>query len=421
MNIVLGAIADDFTGATDLAGTWVKEGVKTVQTVGVPDAGTDIGDAEAVVVALKSRTAPVAEAVDRSLEALQWLREAGARQIVFKYCSTFDSTEEGNIGPVADALADALGAEFALVCPAFPTNGRTIYRGYLHVGDMLLAESPMKDHPLTPMRDSSLVRLMAAQSQARVGLVPLQVVSAGVEAIRSRISALKADGVRYGVIDAVADADLRVIGEAAADHRLVTGGSGIGMGLPENFRKSGLLSAGSGPALPETAGREVVLAGSCSAATRAQIAAVEDIWPARKLDPDGLAAGPGEVGDAIAWALDQPADAPVLVYASAGPEEVSAVQARYGVERAGRMIESAFERIAAALAENGFSRIVVAGGETAGAVVSALGATALRIGPEIAPGVPWTETVGGRPLAVALKSGNFGRETFFADAFGMLP
>ncbi len=392
-----------------------------MQTVGVPGTGADIGDAEAVVVALKSRTAPVDEAVESSLEALRWLREAGARQIVFKYCSTFDSTEKGNIGPVADALADALDADFALVCPAFPTNGRTIYRGYLYVGDMLLSESPMKDHPLTPMRDSSLIRLMAAQSQGRVGLVPLQDVSAGVVAIRSRIAALKADGVRYGVVDAVADADLRRVGEAAADHRLVTGGSGIGMGLPENFRRSGLLSAGSAPVLPEAAGREVVLAGSCSAATRAQIAAVEGLWPARKIDPDGLAAGPGEVEDAIAWALTRPTGKPVLVYASAGPEEVSAVQARYGVEGAGRMFESAFERIAGALADNGFSRIVVAGGETSGAVVSALGAAALRIGPEIAPGVPWTEAVGGRPLALALKSGNFGAETFFADAFGMLP
>ena len=421
MSIVLGAIADDFTGATDLAGTWVKEGVKTVQTVGVPGGGTDIGDAEAVVVALKSRTAPVGEAVSQSLEALHWLCEAGARQVVFKYCSTFDSTGKGNIGPVADALADALDADFALVCPAVPTNGRTVYRGYLYVGDMLLSESPMKDHPLTPMRDSSLVRLMAAQSQGRVGLVPLQDVSAGVEYIRSRIAALKADGVRYGVIDAVADAELRLIGAAASDHKLVTGGSGIGMGLPENFRRSGLLSAGSPPALPETAGREVVLAGSCSAATRAQIAAVKGLWPARKLDPDGLAAGSGEVEDAIAWALARPADEPILVYASAGPEEVSAVQARYGVEQAGRMFESAFERIAAALAGNGFSRFVVAGGETAGAVVSALGVTVLRIGPEIAPGVPWTEAAGDRPLVLALKSGNFGSKTFFANALGMLP
>ena len=421
MSIVLGAIADDFTGATDLAGTWVKEGVKTVQTVGVPGGGTDIGDAEAVVVALKSRTAPVGEAVSRSLEALHWLREADARQVVFKYCSTFDSTQTGNIGPVADALADALGAEFAFVCPAFPTNGRTIYRGYLYVGDMLLSESPMKDHPLTPMRDSSLIRLMAAQSRNRVGLVSLQDVNAGAGRIRSRIATLKAEGVRYGVVDAVADADLRSIGEAAADHRLVTGGSGIGMGLPGNFRTSGLLSAGSAPALPDAAGREVVLAGSCSAATRAQIAAVQGHWPARKLDPDGLAAGPGEVEDAIAWVLDRPAGVPILVYASAGPEEVLAVQARYGVERAGHMFESAFERIAAALADNGFSRIVVAGGETAGAVVSALGVKALRIGPEIAPGVPWTEAVGGGPLALALKSGNFGSQTFFPDAFGMLP
>lgn len=421
MSIVLGAIADDFTGATDLASAWVKEGVRTVQAIGTPDAGTGIGDAEAVVVALKSRTAPVDEAVRQSLEALTWLREAGAGQVVFKYCSTFDSTDRGNIGPVADALADALGADFALVCPAFPTNGRTIYQGYLHVGDMLLSESPMKDHPLTPMRDSSLVRLMAAQSRRPVGLIPLQDVSAGVERIRRRIADLKAEGAGYGVVDAVADGDLRLIGEAAFDHPLVTGGSGIGIGLPENFRKSGRLSAGAAAVLPATAGREIVLAGSCSVATRAQVAAVEDRWPTRKLDADGLAAGPGEIDDAIGWALGRPADTPVAIYASAGPEEVASVQARFGVERAGRMFETAFGAIAAALASEGFSRIVAAGGETAGAVVSALGVRTLRIAPEIAPGVPWTESVGDRPLALALKSGNFGAENFFIDAFRMLP
>ena len=420
MSIVLGAIADDFTGATDLASAWMKEGVKTVQAIGAPDAGTDIGDAEAVVVALKSRTAPVDEAVRLSLEALAWLREAGAEQIVFKYCSTFDSTARGNIGPVADALAEALGADFALVCPAFPINERTIYRGYLHVGDMLLSESPMKDHPLTPMRDSSLVRLMAAQCRRPVGLIPLQDVSAGVERIRSRIAELKAGGAGYGVVDAVADGDLRLIGQAAFDHPLVTGGSGIGIGLPENFRKSGRLSTGSAAALPATGGREIVLAGSCSVATRAQIAAVEGRWPTRKLDSDGLAAGAREIEDAIAWALGRPVDTPMAIYASAMPEEVASVQARYGAERAGRMFEAAFGAIAAALASEGFSRIVVAGGETAGAVVSALGVRILRIGPEIAPGVPWTEAGGNTPLALALKSGNFGTESFFIDAFATL-
>lgn len=421
MSVVLGAIADDFTGATDLAGTWVKEGVKVAQVIGVPDDGTDIGDAQAVVVALKSRTAPVDDAVRQSLEALAWLRQAGVRQTVFKYCSTFDSTDKGNIGPVADALTDALGTDFALVCPAFPGNGRTVYKGYLFVGDVLLSESPAKDHPLTPMRDVNLIRLMEAQSRNRVGLIPLRDVAAGADGIRSRIAALKAGGARYGVVDAITDADLRSIGQASSGQPLVTGGSGIGMGLPENFRASGLLSFRPAAPLPAVSGRELVLAGSCSAATRSQIAAVERLWPVRKLDPDGLAEGPGEIGAALAWAADQPAGAPVLIYASAAPEEVSRAQVRHGVEHAGHMVESAFGAIAQALSDRGFTRIVVAGGETSGAVVSALGVRTLRIGPEIAPGVPWTEPIGDRPLALALKSGNFGAERFFLDAFGMLP
>jgi len=421
MSVVLGAIADDFTGATDLANTWVKEGVRVCQVIGVPDGQTDTGDAEAVVVALKSRTAPVEEAVGQSRAALGWLQQAGARQIFFKYCSTFDSTAQGNIGPVADALLDALDDDFALICPAFPENGRTIYNGYLFVGDVLLSESSMRDHPLTPMRDASLIRLMEAQSRHRAGLVPLLAVRSGAEEIRSQIATLKADGKRYGVVDALTDADLRQIGQAAFDHPLVTGGSGVGTGLPENFRKDGTLSAASAPDLPSVAGRKLILAGSCSAATRAQIAAVKDRFPNRKLDPDRLAEGNDEIEAAIAWALDQPPDAPVLIYASADPEEVARVQARHGVERAGQMVENAFSRIADSLVGRGFTRLVVAGGETSGAVVSSLGVRTLRIGPEIAPGVPWTESLGERPLALALKSGNFGGEGFFRDAFEMLP
>ncbi len=420
MNMILGAIADDFTGATDLANTWVKEGVKVVQIIGVPKPDTDIGDAEAVVVALKSRTAPVDDAVRQSLDALAWLRAAGAQQIVFKICSTFDSTAQGNIGPVADALTDALAAPIALICPAFPENGRTVYKGYLFVGDVLLSESPMRDHPLTPMRDANLARLMGAQSRYETGLVSLQEVRGGAESVRLRAEAVKRDGRRYAIADAVSDDDLRCIGDAAKGHSLVIGGSGVGMGLPANFRQSGMLSAGVVPTLPAVTGRDLVIAGSCSTATRSQIAAVEPHWPTRKLDPDGLAAGPGEVDAALAWASSQAPDKPVLIYASADPQEVSEVQTRYGVERAGQMIEAALSTIADTLSQRGFSRIVVAGGETSGAVVSALGISGLRIGPEIAPGVPWTECLGGRPLALALKSGNFGTERFFAEAFAML-
>lgn len=418
MGILLGAIADDFTGATDLANTLVKEGMRVVQTIGVPQA--DVGDVDAVVVALKSRTAPVSEAVAQSVEALHWLQRQGAEQIVFKYCSTFDSTPEGNIGPVADALRAELGAGCAIVCPAFPENGRTIYKGHLFVGGVPLHESSMKDHPLTPMKDSNLIRLMNAQSQAEAGLVPLQVVSKGPDAVRDAIALLGQDGAGYAVLDALTDDDLRVIGTAAKEHRLVTGGSGVATGLPENFRKRGLLGVSIEAPAPKVAGRALVLAGSCSAATREQIALAKANWPTRKVVVARIADGDDVVEDLANWALSQHEDAPVLIYASADPEEVRHVQSVYGVDRAGAMVEEVMGALAVRLTKAGFARLVVAGGETSGAVVSALDISALRIGPEIAPGVPWSESLGPQPLALALKSGNFGGPTFFEDAFAVV-
>jgi uncharacterized protein YgbK (DUF1537 family) len=420
MTVLLGAVADDFTGATDLANMLVSRGMRTLQTIGVPDAALDTGDAEAVIVALKSRTAPVRQAVDQSLAALSWLRERGARQFLFKYCSTFDSTADGNIGPVADAMMDTLETDFALVCPAFPTNQRTIYQGHLFVGDALLSDSPMKDHPLTPMRDSSLLRLMGAQTARKVGLVPWSAVMHGKAHIAGAIDRLRAGGVAYGVADAITDDDLEALGAAAMDHALITGGSGIALALPENFRRQGLIGAAAIPALPDCPGRAAVLAGSCSQATREQIARARAVWPHRKIDADRVADGAPVVRETLDWAAGQPADIPVLVYSSADPEEVAAVQARHGRDRAGAMLEETMGAIAKGLIAAGTRQLVVAGGETAGAVVSALGVTALRIGPEIDPGVPWTETVGTPPLALALKSGNFGSEDFFAKALTML-
>jgi len=420
MAVLLGAIADDFTGATDLANTLVGQGMHAVQVIGVPDAPVDLGDAEAVVVALKSRTAPVADAVADALAALEWLRGLGAEQIFFKYCSTFDSTADGNIGPVADALLDALDDDFALVCPAFPANDRSVYMGHLFVGGLLLEESSMKDHPLTPMRDSQLVRLMSAQSKKRVGLLPYPVVSAGVEATRDAIAGLRVEGVSYGVADALTDEDLLTLGAAASDHRLITGGSGLALGLPGNFRRRGLLGEPRPAELPDASGPALVLAGSCSQATRGQVAYACDQWPHLKLDVDRLAAGEPVAAEAIAWARNQAPGTPLLVYASADPEEVATTQARHGRERAGLLVEAAFGTIARELVEAGWRRLVVAGGETSGAVVSALGVRALRIGPEIDPGVPWTETLDDPHLALALKSGNFGARDFFVKALEML-
>lgn len=419
--MLLGAIADDYTGATDLANTLVQAGMKVVQVLGVPGPDTPIGDAQAVVVALKSRTAPVAQAVAHAVQAHDWLRERGARQVLFKYCSTFDSSAAGNIGPVADALLVATDEDFALICPAFPANGRTVFKGHLFVGDDPLDESPMKDHPLTPMRDSSLLRLMGAQTNHRVGLIGLEHVSRGPDAITRRIAALKAKGVTYGVVDAVSDRDLISIGQAAHGMRLVTGGSAVAMALPANLRATHGLAAASAPPLPDCQGRRLVISGSCSAATRGQIEQVRGHWPTHKIDTARLQDSAALIDDATTWARAQPTDTPLVIYSSANADEVQSVQATFGVTGAGGQIEDILSTIAKTLVADGFDQLVVAGGETSGAVVSALGLNALQIGPEIAPGVPWTQSVGGDRVALALKSGNFGAPTFFEDAFAMLP
>jgi uncharacterized protein YgbK (DUF1537 family) len=421
MPVLLGSVADDFTGATDLCNTLVRNGMRTVQLIDVPRDGDPVPDADAVVVALKSRTIPAPDAIAQSLAALRWLQRAGARQILFKYCSTFDSTDEGNIGPVADALLDALGADFTIFCPAFPENARTIYKGYLFVGDVLLSESGMRDHPLTPMRDPSLVRVLQRQTKAKVGLVPFAEASRGAAAIGDAFDRLRRSGHRHAVVDAVADRDLVEIAAAAKDLKLITGGSGIAIGLPENFRRAGLLRPNPSAAeLPRIAGPELVLSGSCSTATLAQVADFQAKRPAFELDPVALAEDKGLVQRAIDWAEGLLGRGPVLVFASAPPERVRAAQERLGRERAGAVVEEALARVAKALVGKGVRRLVVAGGETAGAVVQALGVRGLRIGPQIDPGVPWTASLGDPPLALALKSGNFGGPDFFTRAFAVL-
>jgi uncharacterized protein YgbK (DUF1537 family) len=421
--LLLGCIADDLTGATDLANTLVRQGMRTVQLIGVPDADAPLPDADALVVALKSRTIRAADAVSMSRAALQRLRAAGARQFFFKYCSTFDSTDEGNIGPVADALLADLGETFTIACPAFPENQRTIYMGHLFVGRVLLSDSSMKDHPLTPMTDANLVRVLSRQSKSKVVLVSYEGVRRGAEEIQDCFQAHRERGTPcIGIVDAVEDRHLHDIGAACADLKLVTGGSGIALGLPENFRRQRLLSAAdAADALPKIEGREAVIAGSCSAATLLQIEQMKRSRPAFAIDPVALAAGEDVIGRALAWARESVAGRPVLIYASAPPEEVARAQQQLGRERAGALIEHALAEIAAGLVAAGVRRLVVAGGETSGAVVQRLGAKALRIGPQIDPGVPWTVSLGEPALALALKSGNFGAPDFFAKAFAMLP
>ncbi len=419
---LLGCIADDFTGATDLASMLVGRGMSTVQLIGVPEPGDTMPDAAAIVVALKSRTTPAGDAVRESLAALAWLRDAGCRQFLFKYCSTFDSTEAGNIGPVADALVDALDCGFAIACPAFPTNGRTVYQGHLFVGAALLNESGMQDHPLTPMRDANLVRVLSRQTTGGVGLVPFATVESGAGAVRSALSALKEQGRRYAIVDAVTDAHLLAMGEAVANHALVTGGSGVAMGLPDNFRRAGLLQDAEAGALPHVPGHAAVLAGSCSRATLFQIGAARDRMPTLELDALATPDAAALTRQALDWASDKLSDTPLLIAASAPPDKVAALQAKFGREAAGTLVEDAMSRIAQGLVAAGVRRMVVAGGETSGAVVGALGVKRLAIGREIDPGVPWTRAEGaGPPLLLALKSGNFGGRDFFANAFERAP
>ena len=416
MPLLLGCIADDFTGATDLANTLVKGGMTAVQVIGVPTG--PLPEADAVIIALKSRTAPVGEAVAQSLAACDALLAAGAKQIFWKYCSTFDSTDHGNIGPVADALLKRLGSGFALACPAFPTNGRTIYLGHLFVGNALLNESGMENHPLTPMTDANLVRVLGRQTDGAVGLVSFTTVEQGAAATRQAMMRLAEQGRRYAIVDAVTDQHLLAIGEAAAQHALITGGSGVAMGLPENFRRAGLLPArGDAANLPPMQGMAAVVAGSCSRATLGQIGLARDHVPVLELDalvtPDAAAL----TAQALDWVEGKlAADRPVVIAASAPPEKVAALQAKLGRDAAGALIEAAMAAIAEGLVARGVGRLVVAGGETSGAVVQRLGVTALRIGPEIDPGVPWTFAEP-RGLHLALKSGNFGARDFFLKAF----
>ena len=419
--MLLGCIADDLTGATDLALMLTRAGMRTVQIMQVPDASSRLDGFDAVVVALKTRTCPVAEAVALSLESADALLALGARQLFFKYCSTFDSTDQGNIGPVAEALLARTRSGLGLACPAFPTNKRTVYMGNLFVGDVPLAESPMKDHPLTPMRDSNLVRVLQRQTRLKVGLIPFAVADKGAAAIAEAFTAAGQRGESFVIVDAITDRHLVDMGTAAADMALITGGSGVALGLPGNFISKGLMRAAEPPSrLPAPKGRAAIIAGSCSEATRGQVAAAKAAgMPNFEVDAFAIQKGSLSGGGLAGWARKQPASKPVLIYSSADPETVRRIQDKLGRDEAGAMIERTLATAAKALVDQGFTRLIVAGGETSGAVVNGLGVTALEIGPEIDPGVPWTRAIG-HDLVLALKSGNFGAPDFFIKAWDRL-
>ncbi|MEJ1162912.1 3-oxo-tetronate kinase [Variovorax sp. CCNWLW186] len=419
--LLLGCIADDFTGATDLANNLVRAGMRVVQAIGVPTAPLD-AQVDAVVVALKSRTIAPAEAIAESLDALRWLQAQGAHQIYFKYCSTFDSTPQGNIGPVTEALMEALQCDFTIATPAFPDNKRTVFKGYLFAGDVLLNESGMQNHPLTPMTDPNLVRVLQAQCKRKVGLIDHAVVARGAAAIAERIEQLKGEGVSIAIVDAVSNDDLMRLGPAIAKMPLVTAGSGVAIGLPANF---GLAPSSQASALPAAAGLRAVVSGSCSLATNRQVLDfIQRGGAALAIDPLRIAAGVDVAAETLAWATPLVDKQPVLVYSTAEAGAVKSVQGRLGVEEAGAMVERTIATIARSLVERGVRQLVVAGGETSGACVQALGIAQMQIGPQIDPGVPWcharTDLAEGASVHIALKSGNFGGDDFFTKAFTVL-
>ena len=422
--IALGCIADDYTGASDLANTLTRCGLRTVQTIGIPSPDLALPEIDAVVVALKSRSIPAPEAVEKSLAANAWLHDRQVRHVMFKVCSTFDSTDEGNIGPVMDALRSELRAKIVIVTPAFPGTGRTVYQGNLFVGNLPLSESPLKDHPLNPMRDANLVRVLARQSKGAIGLLDLLTLSKGAEAGSARLATLAGQGCVAAIADAVFDSDLEILGALALQAPFSVGASGLGLGLAR------ALVAGKHVSTPVSTpatgapigGPTLCLAGSCSQATLEQIERAELSMPVRRLDPQALLDGRDETDAAMAWAQDHMGTGSVLIASSSSPDEVVALQARFGRDRLGHAIEQAMADIAEALVNSGVRKLIVAGGETSGAVVDRLALKAFLLGSEIAPGVPVLRSIGQSEgdMLMALKSGNFGGPDFFQDAIKLL-
>lgn len=420
--MLLGVIADDFTGASDIANTLAKGlpgtgGLRTAQFHGVPSTPAS-AEIEAGVIALKSRSIDANEAVAQSLAALDWLKAQGCRQFVFKYCSTFDSTPAGNIGPVGEAMADALGVKGVVACPAFPTVGRTVYRGHLFVYDRLLNQSGLENHPINPMSDPDIRRWLEVQSRDPVGLVNMDIVQAGSLNIENALSDAANRGETLVIVDAISDADLVSIAGAVDGVPLITGGSGIALGLPQNFIRRGL-SKGGETSTPRTKGPAAILAGSCSGATRTQIEVHAKNNPTWNIDVSAVMMDDFKAEDVVAF-VQSHADSAPLVYSSSKPDVVAAQQQKYGREAVSAKLDNLFAEAAKLLIAEGITRLVVAGGETSGAVVSALNAGTMMIGKEIDPGVPALYAPGDRPFAMALKSGNFGAPDFFAKALAVL-
>ena len=420
MTTFLGCIADDFTGATDLASMLARSGVNVSLRIGVP-LSTPENTAEIEVIALKTRSISASKAIEESLSALKWLNEAGAKKYFFKYCSTFDSTAEGNIGPVSEALMNELKVDQTIYCPAFPENGRSIYMGNLFVGQKLLSESSMKDHPLTPMNDSNLMRLLSAQVSRRVGLADRIVVNSGVNSLKEKLISLKENDVPHVIVDAVADTDLDTIANACQDMDFITGGSALAMPLAEFYKASGKISANDNSFMNKKLNTgSIILSGSCSEMTIIHVKNfIQRGAAAFQLDPIDLAEN--GVKKVLDWLSSQDFTKNIIIYATSDPDTVKKVQAELGVDMAGKIVEQGLSECAIAARELGIKNFIIAGGETSGAITKALNVRQLDIGIEIAPGVPWTFS-GKRnnQIALSLKSGNFGSEEFFTEALNKL-
>ena len=420
MTTFLGCIADDFTGATDLASMLARSGVNVSLRIGVP-LSTPENTAEIEVIALKTRSISASKAIEESLSALKWLNEAGAKKYFFKYCSTFDSTAEGNIGPVSEALMNELKVDQTIYCPAFPENGRSIYMGNLFVGQKLLSESSMKDHPLTPMNDSNLMRLLSAQVSRRVGLADRIIVNSGVNSLKEKLISLKENDVPHVIVDAVADTDLDIIASACQDMDFITGGSALAMPLAEFYKASGKISANDNSFMNKKLNTgSIILSGSCSEMTIIQVKNfIQRGAAAFQLDPIDLAEN--GVKKVLDWLSSQDFTKNIIIYATSDPDTVKKVQAELGVDMAGKIVEQGLSECAIAARELGIKNFIIAGGETSGAITKALNVRQLDIGIEIAPGVPWTFS-GKRnnQIALSLKSGNFGSEEFFTEALSKL-
>lgn len=419
---LLGCIADDATGATDLALMLTRGGMHTEQIIGVPDKDTTISNADAIVIALKTRTCSIEQAIYESITSANWLKKNNYQKIFFKYCSTFDSTKNGNIGPVADALLKFTDSKMAIICPAFPKNGRTIKNGILYIEGVPLSETIMRHHPLTPMTNSNLVELMTQQTIHKVGLISYKTVKKGPKMIQESLEKLEMENHKYAVIDALDDLELQYIGKACANHALITGGSGVALGIPDYFKRKGLLKIKDQTQPPSINGKSAVLAGSCSKVTLSQLSYVkaQTNWPHYLIDLENIEMTEKVIDQTLNWISHQNHENPLVIYSSSIPNTVQRLQKKIGPKILGELIEKVISKIALSLVQRGFRKLILAGGETSGAVINSLNIKSLTIGQEIDPGIPWTNSNNAPKLALALKSGNFGKENFFVKAFKLL-